>query len=85
MRKNSKATFVLPSRLLDDLRSLVQAGAADSLSGLVRESLEFRVAQLREEHLALEFEQAAADPMFLSDLDECVRDFEHLADEALDG
>ena len=85
MHKTSKATFVLPTPLLDELRRFVKAGLADSTSSLVRQSLEIRVAQLREELLAREFEEAAADPLFMIDLQECMKDFDGLAGEGLDG
>lgn len=72
---NKKATFVLPQALLDELRQAVESGQADSASSLVRDSLEMRLRALREERLRREFEAAAADPLFLADLDEVRRDF----------
>lgn len=65
-----KATFVLPAVLLAQVRHLVEAGLAESASALVREAVEERVRQLREEELAREFREAARDPLFLADLEE---------------
>lgn len=84
MPKKVKATFVLPSDLLDELRVYVQAGLADSLSGLVRESLELRAKQLREHRLEQEFRAAAKDPMFLSDLADSMDAFDAVPWERMD-
>lgn len=85
MHKNSKATFLLPSALLDELRLFVRAGMADSLSALVRQSLEIRAQHLREEQIAKEFQEASQDPFFLADLHDCTEAFESLTAEGLDG
>lgn len=85
MQKNCKATFVIPSDLLIELRVLVAAGMADSLSALVRQGLELHARQLREELLEKEFREAASDPLFMQDLTESMRDFEGLNAEGLDG
>lgn len=82
--QTTKATFVLPTRLLDDVRELVTAGLADSVSALVRQSLETTVRQLREERIRKQFEEAAQDPMFLADLQECLSDFEIVSGDGLD-
>lgn len=78
---NRKATFVLPQALLDEMRSVVERGAAESVSALVRESLEARLAELREARLRREFEEASRDPLFLADQEECMRDFAALDSE----
>ena len=84
MHDTSKATFVLPTPLLGELRELVRAGMADSLSALVRRSLELHARQLREELLERQFREAAADPLFVADMAECMRDFDGLTAEGLD-
>ena len=70
MGETHKATFVLPTALLAKMRRLVDLGLVESASALVRESVEERVRQLREEELAREFQDAARDPLFLADLEE---------------
>lgn len=85
MRNNCKATFVLPSSLLEEFREYVRLGVADSLSSLVRESLELRAKAIREELLQRQFEEAARDPLFVTDLQDCMRAFEELPLEASDG
>ena len=85
MPKNSKATFVLPDSLLEEFREFVRLGIADSLSALVRESLEIRARELRERLLERQFEEAAQDPLFMADLHDAMRAFDGLADEGVDG
>ncbi|MEW6283408.1 MAG: hypothetical protein AB1758_32665 [Candidatus Eremiobacterota bacterium] len=84
MSSNRKATFVLPVSLLEELRQMVDRGMAESVSALVRDSVESRLRQLREELLAEEFRQAADDPLFMADLEECTRDFSAVDGEMLE-
>ncbi len=81
--RTTKATFVLPTRLLEDVRELVNCGLADSVSAVVRESLEATVRQLKEARIRKQFAEAAQDPMFLADLQEVLEDFDGLVGEGL--
>jgi Arc/MetJ-type ribon-helix-helix transcriptional regulator len=74
--KNHKATFVLPSWILEDMAECVRRGLAHSVSALVRDALEEKLRILREEMLRAEFKAAAQDPEFMSDLDDSMSDFE---------
>lgn len=78
-RSTQKATFVLPAQVLAEIRHMVQLGLADSASALVRDALERRLKELREEQLRREFVAAARDPAFMADLDETMAAF-HSAD-----
>jgi Arc/MetJ-type ribon-helix-helix transcriptional regulator len=78
---NKKVTLSLPVTLVEEVRRLVEDGVAPSQSAFVADAVEkeihaWRVAQLREE-----FRQAAADPDFLQDIDETMRDFTTADDE----
>lgn len=79
MRSTQKATFVLPAQVLAEIRQMVQLGLAASASALVRDALERRLKDLRDEQLRREFVAAARDPAFLADLDESMVAF-HSAD-----
>ncbi len=76
MPENRKATFVLPERLLDEIKALVQGGRAESISAFVREGLEANLRRYREEAVRLEYKMAAMDPDFLRDISEVMSDFE---------
>ena len=79
---SKKVTFVLPTHLLQELRSLVELGQAESASAFVRDALEARLRTLREERLRLEFEAAAQDPDFLQDIEAIEREFGHADGES---
>ncbi len=73
-----KATYSLPEKLIDDIASVVRDGAAPSYSAFVEEALTEKVRKAREAALAAAFEEAAADPVFLSDVDETMEAFRHI-------
>lgn len=78
---NKKVTFVLPAPLLQELRSIVALGQAESASAFVRDALETRLRAVREERLGLEFEAAARDPDFLADIEHADLEFRHADEE----
>ena len=79
---NHKATFSLPTRMLDEMRVAVQSGLVASVSELVRSAVSERLHALNEERIRREFAAAARDPMFLSDLHETMEAFEALDSES---
>ncbi|MGV8122348.1 MAG: hypothetical protein AB2L14_21520 [Candidatus Xenobiia bacterium LiM19] len=70
MQDSRKATFLLPLWIIEDLHQAVERGASPSISALVREALEKRLRELKDEQLRLEFSEAARDKDFLQDLEE---------------
>ena len=54
---------------------MVREGAAPSYSAFVERALEEGVRRAREQKLAEAFREAAADPAFLEDVEEAMRDF----------
>lgn len=78
-----KFTFVFPPKLAQDLREAVEKGAAPSQNALVRESLRREMKRLRDEEIAANMREAANDPLFMQDLEECMRDFAEIDSESL--
>lgn len=78
-----KFTFVLPPSLAQDLREAVEKGAAPSQNALVREALRREMKRLREAEIEKAYAAAAADPLYVQDLEECMRDFAALDRDAL--
>ena len=70
-----KVTFTLPSEMVRQMREVVQKGSVASQNALVREALQQQLKRLREEEFAREMEEAARDPLFLQDMEECLHDF----------
>lgn len=81
--KGVKFTFVLPPSLAQDLREAVEKGAAPSQNALVREVLRREMKRLREEEIVKAYAAAAADPLYVQDLEECMRDFAELDRDSL--
>lgn len=79
--KNRKATFVLPSWIIEEMAECVKLGRAHSISAIVREALEHKLRAIREEMLAAEFEEASKDPDFISDINNTMTGFEHVDSE----
>jgi Arc/MetJ-type ribon-helix-helix transcriptional regulator len=79
MRQESmvKVTYSLPVDLVASVRSVVREGAAHSYSAFVESALREAVKEVREKLLAEEYEQAARDPDFISDIDGVEQDFAH--------
>lgn len=74
-RKNRKATFSLPVSLIEEVRQMVKDGLVPSQSALVVQALQKEIRERRVARLREEFRQAAADPDFLRDVEETMRDF----------
>lgn len=81
--KGVKFTFVLPASLAQDLRKAVEKGAAPSQNAIVREALKREMKRLREVEIEKAYAAAAADPLYVQDLEECMRDFAELDRDAL--
>lgn len=70
-----KVTFTLPAAMVRQMREAVQKGSAASQNALVREALQHQLKRLREDEFAREMEEAARDPLFMQDMEECMHDF----------
>jgi Arc/MetJ-type ribon-helix-helix transcriptional regulator len=76
-RESIKVTYSLPEPLVEKIRSVVSEGAAPSYSAFVERALEEALRTESERRLANELAEAARDPLFLADIAEAARDFEH--------
>ena len=82
MNPRRKVTYSLPEELVEAITHVVREGAAPSYSAFVERALNEEVRRAREKILADAFADAAADPDFLADIDETMRSFRHVDDEA---
>jgi Arc/MetJ-type ribon-helix-helix transcriptional regulator len=74
-QKRRKVTYSLPADLVEEVRRLVADGLAPSQSVLVSEAVAKELDARRTALLREELRQAAADPDFLRDVAETMRDF----------
>ena len=76
VQKNRKGTLSLPAALVEEMRQIVQDGMATSQNAFVVQALQKEIrARRAAARLREEFRQAAADPDFLRDIEETMRDF----------
>jgi Arc/MetJ-type ribon-helix-helix transcriptional regulator len=80
--KTTKVTFVLPAQLVQGVRAAVGAGAFESQNALARTAIERELKRVRDEEIARAMQDAANDPLFMADLEECMRDFAALDADA---
>lgn len=74
-RGHRKVTYSLPIDLVEEVRQVVQNGGASSQSLFVAEALAKEIRARRTAELRAELRHAAADPDFLRDMAETMRDF----------
>jgi len=83
-RPKRKVTYSLPEDLVNGIAQVVREGAAPSYSAFVEEALSDAVESARERALAKAFADAAADPVFLDDVEAAMDDFRY-ADSETEG
>jgi len=84
MSKNSKNyTFSLPVELMDKVKTYSEILESSSINGMVREAVEQYVIKLDKAWLGLQMQKAASDPIFIEDLNACIKDFEIADYEAM--
>ena len=79
-----KVTFSLPADLVRQMREAVQKGGVASQNALVREAVQQQLKRLHEAEFEREMEEAARDPLFMQDLQECMHDFRFVDAETTD-
>ena len=80
--KTTKVTFVLPAQLVQGVRAAVDAGAFESQNALARTAIERELKRVRDEEISRAYAEAAADPLYMADLEECMRDWAPLDADA---
>ena len=72
-----KATFVIDDRIIEKAREIVDRGDFKSLNSFVEAAMRDEIEKLRKEELKKALLEASNDPLFLADINEVERDFEH--------
>lgn len=79
----SKVTYQIDDQILQDVRAVVDEGAARTMSEFVQEALKERLRQLRRAEIHRRIESAAADPLFVEDVRETTHAYESTDAEGL--
>jgi len=78
---NKNVTFTLPVYLIEKYREYAAEKHIPSISAGVREALVKYSYKIEEEILHKKMKEAAKDPLFIKDLEECMNDFEIIDNE----
>ena len=62
--KGEKATFLLSSRLLAEVKAIVREGPFRSINAFVEQALSDLVQRVRQEQVRQAFAEASGDPLF---------------------
>ncbi len=81
--KSKKATYLLPARLLDDVKAIVRDGSFRSVNAFVEQALAELVQRVRQDQRRQAFAEASSDPLFLADLKAVGGAFEATDEESL--
>jgi hypothetical protein len=76
-RQIKKATFDLSQNVLAQLDEVVRLGMANSKNELVERAIAKELKETRRAARAAEWARAAADPLFLSDIEQVASDFRY--------
>jgi len=75
-RKLKNYTFSLPEDLVEKIKGYVDEDHIPSVNAGVKEALAEYTVRIDKEILRNKMAMAAKDPLFMKDLEECVKDFE---------
>jgi metal-responsive CopG/Arc/MetJ family transcriptional regulator len=75
--KTKKATFNLPTDILDELDEVMSKAIAPSKNALVEQALIKELKELRRQARRTQWSEAAKDPLFLKDVQEADADFQY--------
>jgi hypothetical protein len=80
-KKQKNFTFSLPEDLVDKIKGYAQENHIPSINAGVKEALTEYVCRIDKEILSSKMAKAAKDPLFMKDLEDCVKDFDALDSE----
>lgn len=73
-----KATFVIDEKIIGQAKELVGTGIFKSMNAFVETALKDEIERLKRERIKAAIIEASSDPLFLSDIKEIEKDFEHV-------
>jgi Arc/MetJ-type ribon-helix-helix transcriptional regulator len=72
-----KATFMLDEQMMKLAKEYVEKGHFRSMNALVETAIKDELDAIRKDQIRKEIVQAGRDPMFLADIEEIEKDFQH--------
>ena len=75
--KIKNVTFSLPTDLMEKYKEYAKSDYIPSVNAGVKEALEEYAIKIEKDRLKKEMQEAARDPLFIEDLEESMKSFEH--------
>lgn len=72
-----KATFVLDEQMMTEAKKIVEKGLYKSMNAFVEYAIKDELEKIKKEQIREAIIEASKDPLFLSDIEEIEKDFEH--------
>ena len=72
-----KATFMLDEQMMKLAKEYVEKGHFRSMNALVETAIKDELDAIKKDQIRKEIVQAGRDPMFLADIEEIEKDFQH--------
>ena len=73
-----KATFLLDAQMMKLAKEYVEKGHFRSMNTFVKTAIKDELDAIRKDQIRKEIVQAGRDPMFLADIEEIEKDFQHV-------
>lgn len=73
-----KTTFVLDEGIIGQAREIVEKGTFKSMNAFVETAIKDELVSINKERIKAAIKDAAKDPLFLADIREIEKDFEHV-------
>ena len=73
-----KTTFILDEGIIGQAKEIVEKGTFKSMNAFVETAIKDELESIRKECIKAAIKDAAKDPLFLADIREVEKDFEHV-------
>lgn len=73
-----KTTFILDERIIEQAKEIIEKGAFKSMNAFVETAIKDELVSINKERIKDAIKDAANDPLFLADIREIEKDFEHI-------
>ena len=73
-----KTTFTLDEGIIGQAKEIVEEGTFKSMNAFVETAIKDELERIKKERIKVAIKDAAKDPLFLADIGEIEKDFEHV-------
>lgn len=73
-----KTTFILDEKIIEQAKEIIEKGTFKSLNAFVETAIKDELVSINKELIKAAIKDAANDPLFLADIREIEKDFQHV-------